>query len=204
MKVHTDQKPPINIDARAGEIYQCAAELIVQKGFGHATIADIARKMNMTKAGLYYYISSKRDMLYRIMKYAMDVVESGIVQPTQAIVDPEQRLQEIIRCHARELIKRGLTISVLLSELNHLEPAQQKKIMARKQAYVMFVQETIQQVQTQGKLRELPVELATQHLLSTLRGIAVWYPLATDVDLEEAVESALTFILGGLLKQRDH
>jgi len=204
MKVHTDNKPSVNVDARAGEIYQCAAELIVQKGFGHATIADIARKMKMTKAGLYYYISSKQDMLYRIMKYAMDVVESGIVQPTQAIVDPEQRLREIIRCHARELIKRGLTISVLLAELNHLEPAQREKIMARKQAYVMFVQETIEQVQAQGKLRELPVELATQHLLSTLRGIAVWYPLATDVSLDEAVESAMTFILGGLLKQTDH
>jgi AcrR family transcriptional regulator len=204
MKVQTDSKPSINVDARAGEIYQCAAELIVQKGFGHATIADIARKMEMTKAGLYYYISSKRDMLYRIMKYAMDVVESGIVQPTQAIVDPEQRLREIIRCHARELIKRGLTISVLLSEVNHLEPSQREKIMARKQAYVMFVQETIKQVQAQGKLRELPVELATQHLLSTLRGIAVWYPLATGVSPEEAVESAMTFILGGLLKQTDH
>ena len=204
MKVHTNKKSSINIDARAGEIYQCAAELIVQKGFGHATIADIAQKVKMTKAGLYYYISSKQDMLYRIMKYAMDVVESGIVQPTQAIVDPEQRLREIIRCHARELIKRGLTISVLLAEMNHLEPAQREKIMARKQAYVSFVQETIEQVQAQGKLRELPVELATQHLLSTLRGIAVWYPLATDVNLDKAVESAMTFILGGLLKQTDH
>jgi TetR/AcrR family transcriptional regulator, cholesterol catabolism regulator len=200
MKVHTDNKPSANIDARTGEIYQCAAELIVEKGFGHATIADIARKMKMTKAGLYYYISSKQDMLYRIMKYAMDVVESGIIQPTQAIVDPEQRLREIIRCHARELIKRGLTISVLLAELNHLEPAQREKIMARKQAYVMFVQETIQQVQAQGKLCELRVDLATQHLLSTLRGIAVWYPLATDVGIEEAVENTTAYILGGLLK----
>ena len=103
-----------------------------------------------------------------------------------------------------ELIKRGLTISVLLSELTHLEPAQRKKILARKQAYVTFVQDTIQEVQAQGKLRALRVDLATQHLLSALRGIAVWYPLAPDVNLEEAVESAMTFILGGLLKQTDH
>ena len=59
MKVRADSKPSKNVGTRSGEIYQCAAELIVQKGFGHATTAEIARRMKMTKAGLYYYISSK-------------------------------------------------------------------------------------------------------------------------------------------------
>ena len=85
----------------------------------------------MTKAGLYYYISSKADMLHRIMSYGMDVVDSNIVQPTENIADPEQRLREVIRRHARELIKRGLAISVLISEVNHLNPPHKDDIVAR-------------------------------------------------------------------------
>lgn len=204
MKVRADSKPSKNVGIRAGEIYQCAAELIVQKGFGHATIAEIARRMKMTKAGLYYYISSKADMLHRIMSYGMDVVDSNIVQPTENIADPEQRLREVIRRHARELIKRGLAISVLISEVNHLNPPHKDEIVARKEAYAMYVQSAIQQLQEEGKLRELRPDLATKQVLSTLRGIGYWYPLTIDVSLEETVESVVTFILGGLLKPKDH
>jgi len=192
------------MDVRAGEIYQCAAELIVEKGFGHATIAEIARRMGMTKAGLYYYISSKADMLYRIMSYGMDLVESGIVRPTEHIADPEQRLRELIRCHARELIKRGLAISVLIYQANHLDPPQKKEIVARREAYFMYVQDVIRRVQEQGKLRALRVDLAARHMLSTLRGIAYWYPLTRDASLEETVESTVSFIMSGLLQPKDH
>ncbi len=200
MKVDTENKPSTRTDARAGQIYQCAAKLIVEKGFGHATIAEIARRMNMTKAGLYYYISSKADMLYRIMSYGMDLVESGIVRPTENIADPEQRLRELIRCHARELIKRGLAISVLIYQVNHLDPPQKKEIVARKEAYFMYVKEAIRQLENEGKLRALRADLAARHMLSTLRGIAYWYPLTKDVSLEETVESTATFIMSGLLK----
>ncbi len=200
MKVDTEDRPSSRMDARAGEIYLCAAELIVEKGFGHATIAEIARKMNMTKAGLYYYISSKVDMLYRIMSYGMDLVDNNIVRSTEGITDAEQRLRELIRCHARELIQRGLAISVLIYQVNHLDPSQKKEIEARKQAYFMYVQDTIQQVKDEGKLRALRADLAARHMLSTLRGIAYWYPLTSDASLEETVNSTVSFILGGLLK----
>jgi len=112
MKVRADSKPSKNVGTRSGEIYQCAAELIVQKGFGHATIAEISRRMKMTKPGC-------------------------------------------------------TTTSVV-------------------------------------KLRELRPDLATRHMLSTLRGIGYWYPLTIDVRVEETVESIVTFILGGLLKPKDH
>ena len=200
MKLDTKKQPTSRMGARAGEIYQCAAELIVEKGFGHATIAEIARRMGMTKAGLYYYISSKADMLYRIMTYGMDVVESCIVKPTQTITDPEQRLRELIRCHARELITRGLAITVLIFQTNHLKPPHKEEIEARKNAYRKYVQETIQQLQDLGKLRVPRVDLAARNLLSTLRGIAYWYPLTPNVGLEDAVENTVSFILGGLLK----
>ncbi len=203
MKMPAGGKPQTQADTRAEAIYQCAAELIVEKGFGHATIAEIARKMNMTKAGLYYYISSKADMLYRIMSYGMNMVESGIVRPTENIADPEQRLRELIRCHARESIKRGLTISVLIYQVNHLEAPQKKEIVARKEAYFTYVQEIVQQLQDEGKLRDPRVDLATRHLLSTLRGIAYGYPLAPDTSVEEIVESVVLFVMEGLLRSRN-
>ncbi len=200
MKVDTENKPSTRMDARAGQIYQCAAKLIVEKGFGHATIAEIARRMNMTKAGLYYYISSKADMLYRIMSYGMDLVESGIVRPTVNIADPEQRLRELIRCHARELINSGLAISVLIYQVSHLDSPQKEEIVSRKESYFMYVQKMIQQLQDEGKLRALRVDLSARHMLSTLRGIAYWYPLTKDASLEGIVESTVAFIMSGLLK----
>jgi AcrR family transcriptional regulator len=186
--------------ARNAEIYRTAAELMVEKGFGGTSIGDIAQAVGMTKAGLYHHITSKQDMLYRIMKYAMDEVEAVVVEPTRGIDDPEERLQEIIRLHVRGLIMHGPAISVLMWEVNHLEAMERSEINQRKKAYHKYLQSSLEELDAEGRLQKQDIGITTQHIMSTLRGIARWYTSDYLVNVDEVVEETVNFVFRAILK----
>ncbi len=116
---------------RTSEVYRTAAELIVDKGFGGTSIGDIATAVGMTKASLYRHISGKQDMLYQIMQHAMDELERTVIAPVRLIEDPEQRLREIMRLHIMGAIEHGVAITIVMSEISHLEPDQRQDISRR-------------------------------------------------------------------------
>ena len=50
------------IPDRADDILRAAAEIICRKGFDATSMSEIARAVDLTKAGLYYYIRGKQDL----------------------------------------------------------------------------------------------------------------------------------------------
>ena len=93
---------------RLSEIVKTAALVIHKQGYAATSMNDIADAVNLTKAGLYYYTRGKQDLLYMIVKWAMDLVETEILQPCGEIEAPEERLHaivhnhlEAIRCHSK-------------------------------------------------------------------------------------------------------
>jgi AcrR family transcriptional regulator len=186
--------------ARNAEIYRTAAELMVNKGFGGTSIGDIAQAVGMTKSGLYHHITSKQDMLYKIMTYGMDEVEAVVVEPTRSIDDPEERLQEFIRLHVRGLITHGVAISVLMWEVNHLETTERTEINNRKKAYHHYLQTTLEELDAKGRLQKQNIEITTQHIMSTLRGIARWCSTGFPSNVNDVAEETVEFIFRAILK----
>lgn len=186
--------------ARNAQIYRTAAELMVEKGFGDTSIGDIAQAVGMTKSGLYHHITSKQDMLYQIMTYGMDVLEAVVVEPTRGIDDPKERLQEIIRLHVRGLITHGPAISAVMWEVYHLEAAERTEINKRKLAYHNYLQSTMEELDAEGRLQKQDTGITTQHIMSTLRGIARWYSTDYPVNGDEIAEETINFIFRAILK----
>jgi AcrR family transcriptional regulator len=189
-------------EGRTADVYRAAAELMVEKGFGGTSIGDIAKTVGMTKAGLYHHISGKQDMLYQIMKYAMDELERDVIAPAKSFADPEQRLREIIRLHIHGAIVHGLVFTVLMSEVNHLDPDQRKKIIKRKKNYHALVRGALQELSDQGRLRNLDVRITTMHIMNTLTGIARWYPDDFSADEELLIQQTVDYNMAAILKPK--
>jgi AcrR family transcriptional regulator len=189
-------------EGRTADVYRAAAELMVEKGFGGTSIGDIAKAVGMTKAGLYHHISGKQDMLYQIMKYAMDELERDVIAPAKSFADPEQRLREIIRLHIHGAIVHGLAFTVLMSEVSHLDPDQRKKIIKRKKNYHALVRGALQELAGQGRLRDLDVRIATMHIMNTLTGIARWYPDDFSSDEEHLIQQTVDYNMAAVLKPK--
>jgi len=181
------------------EIYRVAAELITEKGFDATSMNDIASAVGLTKAGLYYYIQGKKELLYSIMNFAMDLVDSEVFEPTRNIQNPEERLEKILNCHLSST-SHVKEFAILTQEVNGLSPSHREQILDRKRTYLNYVQDTLQELNDRGQLREIDVTVATMNLFSTLLGLNHWYHADGHLSTEDVAESTVRFILGGLLK----
>ncbi len=186
---------------RKAEIYRAAAKLIVQNGLDATSMNDIAKAVNLTKPGLYHYITGKKDLLFSIMQFAMDTVESVVVEPAQSIEDPEDRLRFILERHLgmTEFVRE---ITILTDELPALTPEHRTHIVTRKRRYLNFLRETLSALKHQGKLRDLDVDVAALNVFATVLGISRWFTPNGRLAVEQVTQETVRFILCGLL--HDH
>ncbi len=188
-------------DERAARIYRVAAELITEKGFDGTSMSDIAEAVQLTKAGLYYYVPGKKALLYSIVSYGMKTIEEGVMAPCALIECPRERLREIVRHHTLLLTQLGGAITILTDEVNGLTPAHRRKITAKKRAYLEFVRETLNELKSERRLRSGNIRLLSLNLFSTILGVARWYRPDGPETREAVADEVADFVMAAVLKK---
>ncbi len=186
-------------DERSGFIYRTAARMIYRQGFDATSMSQIAEALDLTKPGLYYHVEGKKQLLFSIMSYAMDLLDSNVVEPAQSIVDPEQRLRVIINQHARLLAQEAGALSILIDEDGGLLADQRKEIVRRKRAYFELLRRTLDELKAKGRLRPTDTTIATFSLLGMMMWISRWYDPEGHLDSAHIASDVTEIALGGMV-----
>ena len=197
------QKPPtVSDDYRAVEIYREAANIIFEKGFDATSMGDIAEAVDLTKGGLYYYIKGKKALLYAIMDFAMNRLESEVLEPARKAEDPEDRLQILLSGHAELVIEDASAMTILVYEEEGLDDAHRPKVRQRKRTYADFLRDTITAVLDKyGRKTKFEPAMAASSVLGTIHWIVRWYQPSGRLSGEEVVEAVTDLIMHGLVPQ---
>jgi len=163
-------------------------------------MSSIASAVDLTRAGLYYYIESKEDLLYAIISFAMERLETMVIEPSRVITDPQKRLLSIITRHARLLTEGNKAITILTDEVDGLKPKHRKQILDRKRAYFELVRGTLDALRAQGTLRDVNTTVAAFNLFGTLLWLPRWFRSEGPLTSEQVVEQVVGIVAGGLLK----
>lgn len=195
------KKPAIAPECdRTIDIYTKAAEIFHEQGFDATSMSSIAAAVDLTKAGLYYYIESKEDLLFAIMNYAMERLETTVIEPSRDIADPEERLRSIISRHGHLLTEGNKAITILTDEIEGLKPKHRKQILDRKRVYFEFVRETLDALRAAGKLRDVNSTVATFGLFGTLLWLPRWFHTEGRLTSDEVINQIVDIATNGLLK----
>jgi AcrR family transcriptional regulator len=196
------KKPAIAPECdRTVDIYTKAAEIFHEQGFDATSMSNIAAAVELTKAGLYYYIESKEDLLYAIINMAMEWLEHKVIEPSRQFADPEARLRSIIACHGKLLTEGNKAITLLTDEIEGLKPKHRRQILDRKRVYFDFVRDTLEELRAAGKLRDVNSTVATFSLFGTLLWLPRWFRPEGRLSGPQVVEEIADIVIGGLLKQ---
>ena len=193
-------QPTSPLNVRRGEIWRTAAEMIHAKGYDATSVSDIARALGMTKAGLYHYISGKEALLYEIMSFGMDQTEAAVVTPARAIVDPEERLREIVVRHACLVMRARGSMTQLVHEVRRLPQSARKKIERRMRVYFDLIRDTLTELRVAGRLREVDLTVATFSILAMIMWLPRWYRPGRSLTADAVAADLADIALGGLLR----
>jgi AcrR family transcriptional regulator len=185
--------------ARRARMCRTAAQLFRDRGYDATSVSDVARALGMTKAGLYHHFESKEALLFEIMMYGLDRVKDEVIVPVRAIADPEERLRQLIVRHARIATRGQGAIAHLGDEIRALPPAARKQIEVRMRVYVDLVRDTLTELKTAGRLRDVDVTVGTFSLSGMILWLPRWFRQGGRLDQERVAEEIANFALGGLL-----
>jgi len=189
-------------DSRAGQIYEAAARVFCERGFGQSSMNDVATAMHMTKAGIYHHISSKDELLFGIMSYGMDLFEERVVDRVEDIRDPMERLRAAIRAHVLLYTRdRPKEITVILNEPQSLRGDYRAQINRRKRRYVRFLNQTFRELKAEGRMRDIDPRVATFSLLGMINWIYQWYAQDGRLRDTELAEAYIDLFLNGVVRQ---
>jgi AcrR family transcriptional regulator len=194
------QKKSAPNNDRQAEIYRAAAQIILRKGYDATSVNDIANALGMTKAGLYHYISGKKELLFDIMNFGLDELDEEVAAPAREIHDAEERLRFMIASHA-QLVTRGQgAITILVDEVTALTPAQGRKITRRKREYFDYMRGLLDELKREGRLQDVDTTAATFCLLGMINWLSRWFRQGGELSAEEAASEIVKIALGGLLR----
>lgn len=193
-------KQRLDHQTRQAQIYEAAARLFCDKGFGQASMSDVAQAMGMTKAGVYHHIVSKDELLFGIMSYGMDIFEEMVFDRVRDIRDPIERLRAAIRGHVLLVTRdRPKEVTVILNEGHTLRGEYAEMINSRKRRYVRFLEQTFDELVKKGLARPVDPRIATFALLGMINWIYQWFRPEGRLKDTELAEGLTDLFLRGLL-----
>ena len=180
-------------------VLETAARVICEKGYEAASVQDIADACGLTKAGLYYYIRSKEDLLLEIMNYGMDIFEERVLLPVLTIADPVERLKA---CMERNifLVTEGWSkeVTIILHEHETLTGDARLQINARKKRYVHFLESSFEEAMREGRIRKVEPRVAAFSFLGMVLWIYKWFRPDGKIPSDQLAREMQDLFFGGL------
>jgi len=168
-----------------------ACALFARKGYFATSIREIADAMSIQKASLYYYISSKEDLIYEISKSAMEHLSANVQAALSQVSSPEERLYAFILSHVVSLLQHQNWHAAANEEITHsFSPARRREIVAMRDAYEVLARGILAEAQQAGILRsDISPKFLGLILLGMITNIYPWYQPGVDIP---AADLALT------------
>src|SRR5258707_8105952 len=140
-------------EERWSELIEVATDVFYAKGYDAASLQDIADRLGMLKGSLYYYIQSKEDLLYDVIKAVHEEGLANIESLAAGEGDALERLRNVIIGHIEHECRNLTKTAVFLHELQALSPERQAEIIGDGHAYRRAFGDLLEAAQQAGLSR---------------------------------------------------
>jgi AcrR family transcriptional regulator len=187
-------------DEKLQLILKTSAKIFAEKGFHHTSVRDIARATKMSLSGLYYYFTTKEELLYLIQERCFVT----LLQRWEEAADPQMDVRARIRAFAENHLSFFLhnmpEMKVMAHEDESLTGDFQDKILVLKRRYVKVIMDLIGELQAQDGGKAVDLRVATFALFGMMNWIYTWYQPKRDLPFPQLIEQMLRIYFFGLLK----
>jgi len=186
-------------DETLQKILKCSAKIFAEKGFHHTSVRDISRATKMSLSGLYYYFTTKEELLYLIQERCFLTLLQRWEQAMAADVDVRARIRAFAENHLSFFLHNMPEMKVMAHEDESLTGEFNEKILVLKRRYVKVIMDLMGELQEQEGAKGIDLRLATFTLFGMMNWIYTWYQPKRDLALPQLVEQMLRIYFFGLL-----
>jgi AcrR family transcriptional regulator len=181
---------------RLDDVIAVATRLFRERGFRGTRLDDISDELGVTRAALYYYFDSKREVLEEVCERAMQSTEK-VLRDVEALDDPAERLRRFARQYARNMSSDAAR--VFSRDNAELSPPFRRALLARARAVTAGAEHLVDYGMEQGRFRaDLDVHLTAMGFLGMLNSLAEWYRPNRDGTLDDVTDYLVDVFVDGV------
>jgi AcrR family transcriptional regulator len=192
----TKTADPVTRGNGLAAIMRSARDIFAERGYHGASIRDIAKGAGLSLSVMYYYYSSKQELLNALLDDALaDYLRGCEKELAAAGDDPAARLAAFVRATVDYRVRRQVESHLALREMRHLEPELLEKFVERRDRVPKLLREVIDDGVARGVFATPHPDEAQRAILAMCNAVAQWYQPSGDLTVHDLVERYERFAL---------
>lgn len=161
---------------RRAEVLDVAARVFHEKGYDATTIQDIADEIGILKGSVYYYISSKEDVLFELLEEVHQAALKAVLEAVERDGDSLQKIHAFVETLSRFNAENRVRMGILLHDFRSLSEDRRREIVRERDRYDRILRELITEGQEQGSVcPDIDAKLAALAVMGMINTIYQWY-----------------------------
>jgi len=187
--------------SRERDIVATAARLFKEKGYRATTLEDIAAAVGMLKGSLYYYIRSKEELLYLVVRDPIRQVYSELEAIVAADLPFPDKIARAMSNHMTVFHLHYPHIAVYLHDYRHLMDKLEQNVIETPKQYQRLWDALLHQGIATGEIRsDVDVTMAGYALLGMCNWAYRWYNPSGRLSPQEIAQVFTKIALQGLIR----
>ena len=170
-------------------IRAAAAELFTRRGYGAATMRQIAKRAHVGLGTLFNYAEDKRDLVFLIFNEELNAVTDVALAAPRAAQPLPAQLLAVFRVHYRWLAAKPALARILLQELTFYSSGKQAStFLGIRKRLIDGIAQLVREAQRARKItaREKP-DVIARHIFFVYSASLRWWIAAPKPDPEKGV-----------------
>jgi TetR/AcrR family transcriptional regulator len=177
-------------------IARAAAKLFDRKGYLETSLKDISDEAGASKGAIYYYFSSKHEILFFILDTYMDSLLRGLEGELMSVPAGVRRIEFITRRHLALYNNRVPEARAILLDAHNLPAKDFKAIAAKQKRYARMLANALSEY-FGVQMPAVKCKAIAYILFGMCNSIMHWHDPDGPIKLEELSEMCLNIFLRG-------
>lgn len=187
-------------DIQRKTVLDVAAKLFSERGFGGTSLVDIAKELDISRPALYYYFSSKEEILSSLVDSISVYSRKMIAEIMSKDADPVTKLHEITYKQLMFIMQNQVSYMVVVkTEEDLVSETKKLNSMAKKGVFESF-RSVIQSGQKSGHFRPGDSAVMALGIIGMCSWCAWWFKNDGRIAERDVAEQLTQMALASVLK----
>jgi TetR/AcrR family transcriptional regulator, acrAB operon repressor len=187
------------------QVLDAAEQVFLQRGVGHASLAEVADAAGVTRGAIYHYFASKAELFEAMLARAEMPIDAAFDIAQHPVADPlgtvrETALKALLHLTSCARVRNIFEVAFLRCEYtDELAPVERRHLQEREQC-LTYSSGLLEQAVARGQLpADTDTRLASHLLYAFIGGLMRdWVQAPTSFDLKTAAPPLVDLFLAGL------
>jgi AcrR family transcriptional regulator len=180
-------------------VHEAARLHFSTRGYEAASMREIAADAGINIATLYFYCSTKEQLLFDVLVNAQQQLADGLRERIEAAgASWSSRLAAAIVVHVKFCAEKAFPTTINRVDMQRLTPEHRAEYMAMRDAYEQELRSLVRSGIEAGEFRPVDPKLTAFAILGIGHSVGRWYRPDGPLTPEQIAEQYVDFILAGL------